>query len=72
MSRLKENLKDFEEFFIYGDPAYSNSNRFCCPFHPAVTEVQKEVNKHMSSVQGAVEWGFGGVIKCFAFMDLKK
>ena len=72
MSRLKENLKDFEGFFIYGDPAYSNSNRFCCPFQPAVMDVQKEVNKRMSSAWETVEWGFGDVIKYFAFVDLKK
>ena len=71
-SQLEQNLKGFEGYFIYGDPAYSHSERFCCPFQPAITDAQKEMNRRLSSVREAVEWGFSEVVKYFAFVDFKK
>lgn len=38
----------------------------------ALTEEQQIFNTRMSAVRQAVEWGFGHVIREFAFLDFKK
>ena len=55
---------------IYGDPAYGLSSHLISPFSTVNIEPEQECfNREMSRVRQAVEWGFGAVIRLWAYLD---
>lgn len=59
-------------YVIYGDHAYPLRPLIMKPYGGAVlSEAQQEFNKGMNTVRQAVEWGFGKIVRDFAFMDFK-
>lgn len=59
-----------QRLLIYGDPAYGVSGHLVSPFKgAALTAEQQAFNASMSAVRVSVEWGFGKVVKHFAFVD---
>lgn len=74
-SELKEcvTFPDGEKFVLYGDSAYPIRELLLKPFTGNnLTPQQIHFNSAMSTVRQAVEWGFGKVIREFAFLDFKK
>ncbi len=64
---------DGEPFYVYGDPAYPLRPQLISPFRGAnLTDQEAEFNQNMSKVRQCVEWGFGDIIRQFAFLDFKK
>jgi hypothetical protein len=60
-------------FSVYGDPAYPLSQFIQRPFQAAQLTPQRErFNRSMSKARQSVEWGFGGIISLWAFLDFKK
>lgn len=59
-------------YAVYGDPAYPLRTHLLCPFADPDTPEQQHFNKAMSEVRIAVEWGFGGVLQQFAFLQHKE
>ena len=58
------------QYKIYGDAAYSITSHISRGYRGAnVTVAQREWNRQMSSARICVEWGFGKVVKQFAFID---
>jgi hypothetical protein len=78
MSQLLPFIENHEQlrqcpFMIYGDPAYSTSDRILTPFKGArLTAEQQTWIATMSKVRVSVEWGFGIVKRLFAFIDWSK
>ena len=75
LHRLQQNFNrpDGTTYQLYGDPAYPVSPYLLAPFGGAArTEDQNAWNKKMSRVRQSVEWGFGNVVRKFAFLDYKK
>ena len=59
--------------FVYGDPAYKVGRHILSPFKSQRnTEEENLFNTCMSSYRICVEWGFGKVIKDWAFLDFYK
>lgn len=60
-------------FGIYGDPAFPQRDRLYAPFKGAQpTPLEATFNRYMSGVRQSVEWGFGNIVKHWAFLDFKK
>ena len=58
------------QYKIYGDAAYSITSHISRGYGGVnVTAAQREWNRQMSSARICVEWGFGKVVKQFAFID---
>lgn len=72
-SSLYQNLEKLvrgQAYVIYGDPAYPLRPLIMKPYGgAALSEAQREFNKGMSTVRQAVEWGFGKIVRDFAFVD---
>ena len=63
----------FDNYVVYGDPAYGRTNQFACPLKSAkLTRAQRAVNKSMSRVCVSVEWSYGQVVRHWPFLDHKK
>ncbi|CAG7827895.1 unnamed protein product, partial [Allacma fusca] len=58
--------------YIYGDPAYPLRKFLIVPFKGSLNRKEKILNKKMSKLREAVEWGFGKIIELFSFLDFKK
>ncbi|KAK1945613.1 hypothetical protein P3T76_002661 [Phytophthora citrophthora] len=59
-----------KRFVFYGDPAYGQQEHIIAPFKGAsLSEDEQEFNKRMSSVRVSVEWGFGKIVRYWAFID---
>jgi len=71
LSLLCECLKahpEFENFVIYGDPAYPVSSQFISPFKGAhLTADMAEFNKRMAGSRIAVEWGFSEILRNWTY-----
>ncbi|OAD02160.1 hypothetical protein MUCCIDRAFT_82544 [Mucor lusitanicus CBS 277.49] len=64
------HISDDEEdnYAIYGDPAYVESEHLHCPFPSQSTDpLEIECNKSMAKVRIAVEWEFAEVMKYFSY-----
>ncbi|ETL78445.1 hypothetical protein L917_20751 [Phytophthora nicotianae] len=58
---------------FYGDPAYGQQDHIIAPFKGALlTEDEQEFSKRMSEVRVSVEWGFGKIVRYWAFVDFAK
>ncbi|KAE9093882.1 hypothetical protein PF007_g17964 [Phytophthora fragariae] len=63
----------FRGYLLYGDPAYGHTYVFASPFDKVgATSEELVVNKSLSSVRIAVEWGFGQIISEWALLDFKR
>jgi nuclease HARBI1 len=75
-SRLDEALgahQCFNNYFVYGDPAYGCTERFVCPFDTVtMTQEQRGFNRKMSKVRVSVEWLYGDVTRYWATLDMKQ
>jgi len=64
---------EFENFVIYGDPAYPVSSQFISPFKGAhLTADMAEFNKRMAGSRIAVEWGFSEILRNWTYLDFKR
>ena len=62
-----------DAMYLYGDPAYPLLTQLIVPYRGAnVSPEQLEFNRCMTPLSICVEWGFGEVLKTFAFLDHKK
>ena len=69
----KMNKANGEPYVIYGDPAYPVRRHILAPFRGArLTPDEERFNKDMSTVRTSVEWGYGKIIRYFAFLDFNK
>ena len=60
-------------FYVYGDPAYPIRRSIIAPFRGAnLSPDQDNFNYEMSKVRQCVEWGFGDIVRNFAFLDFRK
>ncbi|GMF54535.1 unnamed protein product [Phytophthora fragariaefolia] len=60
-------------FVLYGDPAYGQQEHIIAPFKGAsLSEDEQEFNERMSAVRVSVEWGFGKIVRYWAFIDFSK
>lgn len=58
--------------YLFGDSGYPLSKYVIVPFKGNVTRRETRVNKKMSRLRIAVEWGFSKIIQLFPFVDFKK
>ncbi|KAF6211254.1 hypothetical protein GE061_014371 [Apolygus lucorum] len=71
LQRLCENAAN--QYVLYGDAAYPISDLLLKPFPQTSTEDHAiYFNRAMSAVRQAVEWGFGKVVRDWAFVDFHK
>lgn len=75
-SRLLEELEQTmnkangDPYVIYGDPAYPVRRHILAPFRGAqLTPAEQSFDEAMSAVRTSVEWGYGKIIKYFAFLQ---
>ena len=69
----KMNKANGDPYVIYGDPAYPVRRHILAPFRGAqLTPAEQNFNAAMSAVRTSVEWGYGKIIKYFAFLDFSK
>ena len=67
------NKPNGDPFVLYGDPAYPVRRHIIAPFRGAqLSLAEQSFNKDMSAVRTSVEWGYGNIIKYFAFLDFSK
>lgn len=67
------NKPNGEPYVIYGDPAYPVRRHILAPFRGArLTPDEERFNKDMSTVRISVEWGYGKIVRYFAFLDFNK
>jgi hypothetical protein len=60
-------------YYLYADPAYQCTRCIMSGFKGAnITADQQDFNTQMSSVRECVEWGFGGIINLFPYIDNKR
>ena len=74
-SGLQEAIKSkpaFNDYYLYGDPGYFVTDWLLCPYRGNLTPQQEQFNKDMSVCRIVVEWGFGHIIKLWAFADYSK
>ena len=66
----KMNKANGDPYVIYGDPAYPVRSHILAPFRNAqLTPAEQNFNEAMSAVRTSVEWGYGKIVKYFAFVD---
>lgn len=71
--RQTMNKPNGDPYVIYGDPAYPVRSHIIAPFRGAhLTFAEQSFNKDMSAVRTSVEWGYGNIIRLFAFRFLKE
>ena len=69
----KMNKANGDPYVIYGDPAYPVRRHILAPFRNAqLTPAEQNFNEAMSAVRTSVEWGYGKIVKYFAFVDFSK
>lgn len=60
-------------FVLYGDPAYPIRRHILSPFRAAhLSQEQQCFNADMSEVRTCVKWGYGKIVRYFAFLDFSK
>jgi len=59
-------------YYVYGDPAYALSQYILRGQKGAMSAAMQQFCTEMSRVRTAVEWGFGLVLRDWAFLDFKK
>lgn len=57
---------------LYGDSAYPQAAHIMRPYLGNLTPQQEQFNTAMARVRQAVEWGFGDIVRYWAFLDFKK
>ncbi|KAF6216919.1 hypothetical protein GE061_001270 [Apolygus lucorum] len=71
LRRLCENTAN--RYVLYGDAAYPISEFLLKPYPQTTADVDAmNFNRSMSAVRQAVEWGFGKVVREWAFVDFHK
>ena len=69
----KMNKANGDPYVIYGDPAYPVRRHILAPFRGAqLTPAEQIFNEAMSAVRTSVEWGYGKIVRYFAFLDFSK
>ena len=69
----KMNKANGDPYVIYGDPAYPVRSHVLAPFRNAqLTPAEQNFKEAMSAVRTSVEWGYGKIVKYFAFVDFSK
>lgn len=76
-SRLLQTLENrFNGYvdppFLYGDSGYPLRKFLITPFKGTLNRNERIVNKQMSSLRIAAEWGFSKILTLFPFIDFKK
>lgn len=67
------NKANGDPFVIYGDPAYPVRRHILAPFRGArLTQAEQCFNEDTSAVRTSIEWGYGKIVKYFAFLDFSK
>ena len=67
------NQENQEPYVLYGDPAYPVRGHLIAPFRGAqLSQAEQAFNEDMSAVRTSVEWGYGKIVRYFAFMDFSK
>ena len=62
-----------EPYVIYRDLSYPVRRHIIAPFRGArLTPDEQGFNEAMSAVRTSVEWGYGKIVKYFAFLDFSK
>ena len=64
-------VQQHDNYCIYGDPAYPDSQWIMGGFVSPANEYEKMFNTEMSTVRMVVEWGFKEVVNQFRFLDFK-
>ena len=59
-------------YYVYGDPAYPLCRFILRGYKGACTAAQAQFSTEMSGVRESVEWGFGLIIRDWAFLDFRK
>ena len=59
-------------FYVYGDPAYALSRYILRGHKGAMSAQMQRFCTEMSRVRTSVEWGFGLIVRDWAFLDFKK
>lgn len=62
---------DDSSYYLYGDPAYPSSRYLLSPFAKGenITPTEHIFNVKMAQVRESVEWGFGGILRLWAYLD---
>ena len=69
----KMNKANGDPYVIYGDPAYPVRRHIQAPFRGAqLTPAEQIFIEAMSAVRTSVEWGYGKIVRYFAFLDFSK
>lgn len=76
-SRLHDKLEQkFQRYtappYIYSDAGFPLKKYLIVPFKGTITRRQNIVNKKMTKLRVAVEWGFSKIVQLFPFLDYKK
>ena len=58
-------------FYVYGDPAYALSKYVLRGWKGAMSPAQQYFSTKMSRFRITVEWGYGGVVRLFPYLDCK-
>ena len=60
-------------YILYGDPAYPVKRYILAPFRGTqLSPAEERFNADMSAVSKCVQWGYGKIVKYFAFLDFSK
>lgn len=73
LNQLEQKFNPFQNPpYMYSDTGYPLRKLLIVPFKGVVNRRQNKVNKRMSKLRVAAEWGFAKIIQLFPFLDFKK